>query len=157
MALFYGVPVTSMGGRLPPHRPLRNDQREEFIMIAIFDTPEPTGRGNDPTERQVGSSPQVIDFFEARNRMLSETNDRIGSFGYGHRDDGQRISLRRELSPPINDPMEDWANSLISAAALVSLLIGILCLPNVTATKTERSQTRPISHAETCYVTPKQR
>jgi hypothetical protein len=95
---------------------------------------------------QTGSSPQVIQFFTARDRLIGERNDQTSPFGCGHQ--RGRIPDRRELLHPLCDPVEDWLNSLISGAALVSLLIGILCLPSFTTSNTERLKLLPISQTE---------
>jgi hypothetical protein len=126
-------------------------------MIAHFNVQEPADRHRDLTEKQPRSAPQIIDFFAAQNRILSENDGNIEPVGYGYTSDVQRISLRRELLHPLVDPMEDWINSLISAAALASLLIGILSLPSVPATKRVHSQNSAISQAESLIVTQKPR
>ena len=107
---------------------------------------ESTRHQDDWSTSQTGSSPQVIEFFTARDRLIGERNDQTSPFGWGH--ERGRIPDRRELLHPLCDPVEDWLNSLISGAALVSLLIGILCLPSFTTTNTERLKLLPISQTE---------
>jgi hypothetical protein len=104
-------------------------------------------------EMRTGSSPQVIEFFKARDQMIADRNDNIVSFRYGA--ETKSIISRRELLHPLSDPLEDWLNSLISGAALIALLIGILCLPSFTTTKTEHPKLAPISQTESFLITQK--
>jgi hypothetical protein len=155
--MFYCGGGTPRGEHLPPLCRFETTHIESLTMIAQFNVPEPADRHHDLTEKQPRSSPQIIDFFAARNRILSENNGNIGPVGCGYTRNVQRISLRRELLHPLVDPMEDWINSLISAAALASLPIGILSLPSAPAAKRVRSQNSPISQADSFIVTQKPR
>jgi hypothetical protein len=123
-------------------------------MIVKLNAPQANCHGH-RTEGPGGSSPQIIDFFAARERMLGQTNGGTGSIGIRHRRHPQKIFLSRQLSHPIYDPMEDWLNSLISGAALAVLLIGILCLPSMTPSRTENFQPRPVSSEESPFLAPK--
>ena len=78
--------------------------------------------------------------------MFADSNGSTEEFG--DRPEEGKISLRRELSLPFSDPVEDGLYSLISGAALIGLLIAILCLPCATPKKTESSPSRQISHAD---------
>lgn len=121
-------------------------------MTVISNAPDPTDSHYHLSEPQIGSSPYVIEFFTAREQMLAER----GSVETGsYKREIKTIPFRREffLSRRISDPVEDSLYSLVSAAALASLLIWILSLPSVTATKTELSKPRAISHVESSIMT----
>jgi hypothetical protein len=123
-------------------------------MTVTTNAPEPTDRRCDLNELQTGSSSCVIDFFTARDQMIADSNSSTEPFGYRH--EIRSIAFRRAYSYPLSDPLEDWLSSLISGAALVSLLIAILCFPSFTATKTDLSKPQPFSHAESFLVTQNQ-
>ena len=114
-------------------------------MTAIFHA-EPTDSRNDLPDARTCSSPHIIEFFAARDRMFASSNRNTEKFGYRHEEG--KISLRRELSHPFSDPIEDGLYTLISGAALAALLIGILYFPCVTPKTTESSLPGPISHTE---------
>jgi hypothetical protein len=103
-------------------------------MTVPSKAPESSDRPDDLDDLTTGcSSPQVIEFFAAREQMIADHHGCAQPFG--HRQEAKNISYRRELLHPLSDPLEDWLNSLITGAALVSLLIGILCWPSFTTTK----------------------
>lgn len=60
-------------------------------------------------ESPADSSPCDIDFFAGRDRLLAEIDQ-----------------ATRKRSVELFDPLEDWLNSLISAAAVVSVILAIL-------------------------------
>src|SRR5215469_17556461 len=89
------------------------------------------------------SPPCIIDFFAGRDRLLEEIDEIKGT---------QTQQLR---SVEFFDPLEDWLYSLISAAALVSVLLGILCMasfamPQMRGPKPERN-----SNTESLPITQK--
>jgi hypothetical protein len=122
-------------------------------MNVISKATESTYRQGDWNASQTESSHRVIEFFTARDRLIADRNEHAGLFGCGQ--ERRSIPGRRELLRPLCDPVEDWLNSLISGAALVSLLIGILCLPSFTTTNTEPPKLLPISQTETFLSTEK--
>jgi hypothetical protein len=122
-------------------------------MTATTKSPKSIGHQSVADELGTGSSPHVIEFFKARDQMIADHNGKIVPFGY--RPETQRVLSRRELLHPLSDPLEEWLNSLVSGAALISLLIGILCLPSFTTTKTERPKLEPISQTESFLITQK--
>ena len=65
-------------------------------------------------ESRADSSPCVIDFFAGRDCLLAEIDQ-----------------ATRKRSVELFDPLEDWLNSLISAAALVSVILAILCIGGI--------------------------
>jgi hypothetical protein len=115
-------------------------------MIVISNASESTDRRNDLPETSTDSYPHVIEFFAARDRMFARSN--TSSEEFGSRPEEGKISLRRELSHPFSDPIEDGLYTLISGAALAALLIGILYFPCATPKTTESSLPRPISHTD---------
>jgi hypothetical protein len=60
-------------------------------------------------ESPADSSPWVIDFFAGRDHVLAEIDQ-----------------TTRKRAVELFDPLEDWLNSLISAAALVCVILAIL-------------------------------
>ena len=62
-------------------------------------------------ESPADSSPYIIDFFAGRDRLLAEIDQ-----------------ATRKGAVELFDPLEDWLDSLISAAALVSVIIAILSM-----------------------------
>ena len=115
---------------------------------------ESSDRPDDVDDLTTGcSSPQVIEFFAARDQMLADHHNYAQPFG--HRQETKNISYRRELLHPLSDPLEDWLNSLIVGAALVSLLIGILCWPSFTTTKPAGTKPLPISQTESFLISQK--
>jgi hypothetical protein len=122
-------------------------------MTATTKAPKSIDHQKIGDEPRTGSSPQVIEFFKARDQMIADRKDNIVSFRY--RAETKSIISRRELLHPLSDPLEDWLNSLVSGAALIALLIGILCLPSFTTTKTERPKLEPISQTESFLITQK--
>jgi hypothetical protein len=123
-------------------------------MTATTKAPKSIDHQKVGDELRTGSSPHVIEFFKARDQMIADrSNDNIVSFRY--RAETKGIISRRELLHPLSDPLEDWLNSLVTGAALVSLLIGILCLPSFTTTKTEHPKLAPTSQTESFLFTQK--
>ena len=98
------------------------------------------------------SSPYIIDFFADRDRLLEEIDN--------VRRSESRPQLRHATSPyersvEFFDPLEDWLYSLISAAALVSVLLGILCMANFTMPQMPGPRPTPNSHTESLPVVQK--
>jgi len=120
-------------------------------MTVTSNVPEPADRHDDLDELQTSSSPHVIEFFTARDQITTDSHGSIELLGQRH--ELKSIPFRQEFLHPLFDPMEEWLYSLISGAALVSLLIGILCLPSAKPTKTERSKPPLVSHADSSLVT----
>jgi hypothetical protein len=123
-------------------------------MTVPSKAPESSDRPDDLDDLTTGcSSPQVIEFFAARDQMIADHHGFAQPFG--HRQEIKNISYRRELLNPLSDPLEDWLNSLITGAALVSLLIAILCWPSLTTTKPAGTKLLPISQTESFLITQK--
>jgi hypothetical protein len=123
-------------------------------MTVSSKAPKSSDRLDDLHDLTTGcSSPQVIDFFAARDQMIAEHHSCAQRFG--HRQEAKNVSYRRELLHPLSDPLEDWLNSLIAGAALVSLLIGILCWPSFTTTKPAGPKLLPISQTESFLISKK--
>lgn len=120
-------------------------------MTVTSNVPEPADCLDDLDELQISSSPHIIEFFTARDQTTTDSNGRIELFG--QRRELKSIPFRREFLHPLFDPMEEWLRSLVSGAALASLLIGILCLPSATPTKAKRSKEPLLSHADSSLVT----
>ena len=92
-------------------------------------------------ESPADSSPCIIDFFAGRDRLLAEID---------------QATRRRPVE--LFDPLEDWLSSLISAAALVSLIIAILSMAESrTPDRRRLPEQEPISHTESFYNDAKSR
>jgi hypothetical protein len=122
-------------------------------MTATTKAPKSINQQKVGDELRTDSSPYLIEFFKARDQMIAERNDKIVSFRDGA--ETKCFISRRDLLHPLSDPLEDWLNSLVSGAALIALLIGILCLPSFTTTKTEQPKLAPISQTESFLITQK--
>ena len=121
-------------------------------MNVLSKAPDTTDRHDDLNDLSTDSSSHVIEFFTARDRMIADLDDSTQSLGY--RRETKDTAYRRELLHPLSDPLEDWLNSLITGAALVSLLIGILCWPSFSTTrKSEGAKFLPLSQTESFLVT----
>jgi hypothetical protein len=101
----------------------------------------------DLNESPADSSPYVIDFFAGRDRLLAEIDQATKQFEME----------RRERSAELFDPLEDWLYSLISAAALVSVILAILCMAQFRTPGTRLPEQQPISHTESFYNNVKSR
>jgi hypothetical protein len=130
-----------------------NHRQKGIIMTATTKASKSIDQQKAGDELRTDSSPHVIEFFKAHDQMIDEHNGNIVSFRY--RAETKSIISRRDLLHPLSDPLEDWLNSLISGAALIALLIGILCLPSFTTTKTEHPKLTPISQTESFLITQK--
>ena len=118
-------------------------------MTVTSGATQPTDRHSDLNETRTSSSPLLIEFFSAREQMQHDSNWSADPFAY--RRELEEIHFSRDHS----DPLEDWLYSLIAGAALVSLLVGILCLPSFTDTKTKDVKPQRDSGAESSFVTQK--
>jgi hypothetical protein len=116
--------------------------------------PLPTLDDNaDLNQLPADSPPYIIDFFTGRDRLLEEI-DNI------KRSESRQQQFRHAASPydrsvELFDPLEDWLYSLISAAALVSVLLGILCMANLTTPQMQGPRPTPGSHTESLPVVQK--
>lgn len=104
---------------------------------------QPTDRHRDLKESC--SSPHVIEFLTAREQMHAESNCVADPFGCRH--ELERIHYSRDHSGVFSDPLEDWVHSLIAGA----VLIGILCLPGFSDTKTKDAKPQRDSGAESSF------
>jgi hypothetical protein len=116
-------------------------------------SPLPTLDNNaDLNQRPADSSPYIIDFFAGRDRLLEEIDNVKRSESrqqLGH------ATSPYERSVEFFDPLEDWLYSLISAAALVSVLMGILCMANFTMLQMPGPRPTPNSHTESLPIVGK--
>ena len=94
----------------------------------------------DLNESPADSSPCIIDFFAGRDRLLAEIDQ-----------------ATRKRSVELFDPLEDWLNSLISAAALVSVIIAILSMAESRTPDRRPAEQQLISHTESFYNDAKSR
>jgi hypothetical protein len=81
------------------------------------------------------SSPGVIDFFTERDRLLEE----IGEFNRRHKIKEEIRQAAAQRNQGLSDRLETWLYSMLSAAALVCLLWGILGLADFASPRTQRA------------------
>jgi hypothetical protein len=75
----------------------------------------------DLNEPPADSSPCTIDFFADRDRLVTDIDQATKQFEIEL--PVRTDAARRERPAELFDPLEDWLYSLISAAALVSVII----------------------------------
>jgi len=101
------------------------------------------------------SSPCIIDFFAGRDRLLAETDQATIQFEIEQ--PVRTATARSERPDELFDPLEDWLYSLTSAAALVSVILAILCMAKFRAPGIQLPEQQPISHTESFYNDAKSR
>jgi hypothetical protein len=77
-------------------------------------------------EAPINPSSCVMDFVPARDRLRQETDEAIRQFEIEQ--EIRKAAAQRRRSIELYDPLEDWLYSLIPAAAIVALLLGVLGL-----------------------------
>lgn len=90
-----------------------------------------------------GAPSRVTDFLPARDRWQQETDEASKLVQIEH--EVRKAAALRKSSIDLYDPLEDWLYSLIPAAAIVALLIGVLGLLD--------SQNPPAQTTRTAVVT----
>jgi hypothetical protein len=114
--------------------------------MTFVSSPSPTLDNNSNLNQPPADAPPyMIDFFAGRDRLLEEIDNRKRS--------ETKHQLRRapfpcKLSVELFDPLEDWLCSLISAAVLVSVLLGILSMPDFPMPRTHVPRPEPNSYTE---------
>ena len=68
----------------------------------------------------------VIDFVPEHNRLRKETTESIRQLEIER--EVRKAAAQRRRSAELYDPLEDWLYSLVPAAAIVALLVGVLGL-----------------------------
>ena len=109
----------------------------------------------DLNEPPADSSPYIIDFFAGRDRLLAEIDQATEEFEIEQ--PVRTAASRSERPDELFDPLEDWLYSLISAAALVSVILAILCMAEFRTPGTQLPKQQPISHTESFYNDAKSR
>jgi hypothetical protein len=109
----------------------------------------------DLNEPPADSSPCIIEFFAGRDRLLTEIDQTTEQFEI---EQPVRADTGRPKRPvELFDPLEDWLYSLISAAALVSVILAILSMADFRIPRTRLPGQQPISHTESFYNDAKSR
>ena len=95
-------------------------------------------------EAPITPSSSVIDFVPARDRWPEETDEVFRQLGIEQ--EVRKAPAQRRRSIDLYDPVEDWLYSLVPAAAIVALLVGVLGLldsrtPGTQTTVTKTSTT----------------
>ena len=68
----------------------------------------------------------IIDFVPEHNRLRKETTESIRQLEIER--EVRKAAAQRRRSTELYDPLEDWLYSLVPAAAIVALLVGVLGL-----------------------------
>jgi len=103
--------------------------------MTFVSSPSPTLDNNSNLNQPPADAPPyMIDFFAGRDRLLEEIDNRKRS--------------ETKHSVELFDPLEDWLYSLISAAALVSVLLGILSMPDFPMPRTHVPRPEPNPYIE---------
>jgi hypothetical protein len=97
-------------------------------------------------EPPADSSPCIIDFFAGRDRLLTEIGQTTKRFDVEQ--PVRAAGARHGRSAELFDPLEDWLYSLISAAALVSVILAILCMAEFKLPRARLPGRQPISQTE---------
>jgi hypothetical protein len=77
-------------------------------------------------EAPITLSSSVIDSVPARDRWSEETDEVFRQLRIEQ--EVRKAAARRRRSIDLYDPLEDWLYSLVPAAAIVALLVGVLGL-----------------------------
>jgi hypothetical protein len=77
-------------------------------------------------EAPITPSTSVIDFVPARDRWPEETDEVFRQLRIEQ--EVSKAAAQRRRSIYVYDPLEDWLYSLVPAAAIVALLVGVLGL-----------------------------
>ena len=77
-------------------------------------------------EAPITPSSYVIDFIPARDRLRAEIDEFSRQLEIEQ--EVRKAAAQRKRSIELYDPVEDWLYSLIPAAAIVALLVGVLGL-----------------------------
>lgn len=112
--------------------------------MTITSSSLPTLGSNADMNQPLADSPAcIIDFFAGRDRLL-EKFDQI-----------KEPETRQLRSVELFDPLEDWLYSLISAAALVSVVLGILCMASFAMPQLPGPRLERNSHTESLPIAQK--
>jgi hypothetical protein len=130
-------------------------QKKRYTMTATSRPLRSIDHRADLNEPPADSSPYIIDFFAGRDRLFAETDQATKQFEIEQR--VRTAAARSKRRDELFDPLEDWLYSLISAAALVSVILAILCMAEFRTPGTRLPEEQPISHTESFYNDAKSR
>jgi hypothetical protein len=97
-----------------------------MTMTTTCRTLSPNVRPAHLHEAPITPSSSVIDFVPVRDRWPEETDDVFRQLRIEQ--EVRKAAARRRRSIDLYDPLEDWLYSLVPAAAIVALLVGVLGL-----------------------------
>jgi hypothetical protein len=106
-----------------------------MTMTTTCRTLSPNVRPAHLHEAPITPSSSVIDFVPVRDRWPEETDEVSRQLRIEQ--EVRKAAARRRRSIDLYDPLEDWLYSLIPAAAIVALLVGVLGLLDSHAPGTE--------------------
>ena len=106
-----------------------------MTMTTTCRTLSPNVRPAHLHEAPITPSSSAIDFVPGRDRWSEETDDVFRQLRIEQ--EVRKAAARRRRSIDLYDPLEDWLYSLVPAAAIVALLVGVLGLLDSHAPGTE--------------------
>ena len=106
-----------------------------MTMTTTCRTLSPNVRPAHLHEAPITPSSSVIDFVPGRDRWSEETDEVFRQLRIEQ--EVRKAAARRRRSIDLYDPLEDWLYSLVPAAAIVALLVGVLGLLDSHAPGTE--------------------
>jgi hypothetical protein len=92
-----------------------------------------TDHDADLHEPEFASSPCSIKFGAEHDRLLKEIEESGQQFEIEQ--EVRKAAAQRKRSIELFDPVEDWLYSLIAAAAIFALLLGVLWLPDFSTSR----------------------
>jgi hypothetical protein len=92
------------------------------------------------------SLPSVVDFALVRDRRREESDQAIRQFEIEQ--EIRKAAALRQRSVNLYDPLDDWLYSLVPAAAVIGLLIGVLGLLDSPNTKKQPMDSKASSQME---------
>jgi hypothetical protein len=117
-----------------------------MTMTTTCRTLSPNVRPAHLHEAPITPSSGVIDFVPARDRWSEETDEVFRQLRIEQ--EVRKAAARRRRSIDLYDPLEDWLYSLVPAAAIVALLVGVLGLLDSHAPGTETNVSKKATTIE---------
>jgi hypothetical protein len=108
-------------------------EKKGGVMTAISRPPLENVRQAHLHEASGVSLPTIVDFVPVRDRLRKETDQTIRQFEIEQ--EIRKAAALRQRSVNLYDPLEDWLYSVVPAAAVIALLIGVLGLLDSPNTK----------------------
>jgi hypothetical protein len=115
-----------------------------MIMTTTCRTLSSSVRAAHLHEAPITPSSRVIDLVSVRDRLWTDTDEARKQIEIEQ--EVRKAAAQRRRSIELYDPVEDWLYSLVPAAAIVALLLGVLGLLD---SKTPGTQTTDVKNSTT--------